>query len=393
MTDTRILRPTGKDELVIPQLDRTRLSTLRGANAIPEDYDKYVDALIACGLTLPIDAISLPHIPPKVSLVTATRAAGTELTNDTQVTGLISTRGRWEQGISYQPLLGDPSDDTSLGTWANFSTDDRRDKVLGDAPGQVSYKPYIIWTGDGCGSFGFQGHYYAERALLRLALLESYLIANELWNGDLVRQENAAGNTLPNWFFAQHTGDAATPAVDGWATATILAGGTAQDPEAALGHLEDALAHCLRGPVGMIFCTPSVLTQWAANGQIERANLSLSDSNRESYLTTINGTIVISDAGFSGDGPGGYPGGPVGANAAASGSVWAYATSPVYLRRGAPKVFGAQESLSAGGLVMSSYGGFNAETNDMIAIAEKPVAAWWDNQCLFAVKVNAPYTA
>lgn len=384
---------TGVHRLPRNQLEVDILLASHAAKSARAGFtDDAIQSLVAAaGPSLALDAVSLPVLPPKISLVNTTRAVGTAFTSDTQITDAITTRGRWELGINYQPLLGHPDDDTSLGTWAVCSTDTRRNKPFGERTEQASYTPYFAWAGDECSTYGFPAHYYAERALLRLALLDSFIIANELWDGALVRQENAAGNTMPNWFFSQVNGAAGVAA--NAATAEILNGGNAADPEAALGYLEDALARCLRGPVGFIHCTPGVLTQWQSHGQVHEVRDPVSgDATPESYLTSPMGNIVVADAGYSGHGPGGYPGGPTGANAAAAGAVWAYATSPVYVRRGNPLILGAPLSISPDGSILP-FGGFDPDANDLKTIAERPVAAWWDDQCLFAVKVNAPYVA
>lgn len=244
---------------------------------------------------------------------------------------------RWENGFAWDPENGcgdigiyDPCDLT-----AGMSDSEN--------PDIRSYDPVAIWAGDDCTSKGVRDR--EARARRRLLAGQSKKLAQELWNGAL-----AIASGFPNAYLSEL--DASNTVTDG---SVSEANG--------LACLEQALADCSISGTGMIHVTPGLMTHLYAARLVERFG---------NVFRTANDTLVVADAGYTGEGPNGVP--PV------DGSVWAYATDLVYVRLGA--VFTSPTSVSNGAMDQSP------PDNSLHYRAERLAAVTFDGCCLLAAEFD-----
>jgi len=282
-----------------------------------------------------------PASPPRYGLVVSARAGGT--LTDTPVGQSSAADGdRWEQGFAFVP--------------ENCGVVNATDRCV---PGTltppanlpiVQERPIALWTADKCSTFDnlrdFQG-----RARRQLLAGSPTALAREFWKGTL-----ATAQTYPNRFLAD------TNTID-----TATAGPIA--PNDALACLEQGIAEAANGQRGMIHATVGTVTAWQAGGALRREG---------GLLLTVVDTIVVADAGYDGTGPGGVP--------AAAGSVWAYGTTMVDVRLGAPVVPQPYDS---------SIAGIDARTvdrsiNNIVVYAWRMGAATWDGCAHVAAEINLP---
>lgn len=218
-------------------------------------------------------------------------------------------------------------------------------------PEAVQYVPPHVAVGQRCSGISGVAELQAtqERARRLLDRCQTLGIARELWRGDKAVAETP---DLPNAYFgkssalAQPNGTTSTAAWD------------------ALGWLEDYLASCSCGGVGMIHATPYTATIWSGLNLLER----LPDGR----IVTKLGTIVVADPGYDGSAP------TQGAVDATKATAWAYATSMVDLRLGPVTLTPSDVAGSA----------LNRTNNDWTVYAHRPFAATFDPCCLAGVKVN-----
>lgn len=270
-----------------------------------------------------------PALPPRISLINSA-IPGESLADP--------PGSRWESGYAFQPEacrvsgVTDPCDpDAMTVTDANV-------------PDEVEGEPFVVWAGDRCSTFGFSEQDFTGRVERQLLACESYQIAQELWKGT---QAKASG--WPNRYLASEASDVLTSA--------------AEDVLDALACLEQGLAQCACGQQGMIHATRQVVTHWMANTLVRREG---------NLLLTAMDTIVVADAGYDGSSP-------LGA-AAANGSIWAYATGPVVVRRG------PIEYIPVGGDWRTATA--TSTTNVVELRAERMASATWDGCCHLAVEIN-----
>lgn len=267
----------------------------------------------------------LPAFPPRPATLSLVNASNTpDLTGDDS---------RWPLGFKTAPEgCGDAwvEDPCNVGA-----------RTVEGRPAWVENQPMNVVAGDRCSSFGFAAEDYEGRARRLLARCQSKQIAAEFWTGTLA---TTAG--WPNQFLTDLSSDVLT---DGGAT-----------PVSALACLEQALAQCGCGDRGMIHATPQLVTHWAALGN--------SVLRREGgMLLTIHDTIVVSDGGYDGSGPGGT---------VAGATQWAYATGMVTVRLG-------PVSITPG----SFEEALDRADNTVRFFAERPAAATFDGCCHAAAEV------
>lgn len=239
---------------------------------------------------------------------------------------------RWETGFTFSP---DSCGAAGVSDPCNVAA-----RNIPARPGNEEGEPFIVWAGDKCSSIGFEAQDYAERARRLLEGCQSSQVALELWGGALAI---AAG--WPNRFLADSSAD-------------TLTNGQA-DPVDALACLEQALGRCGCGRQGMIHATPQLVTYWVAARVVSREG---------GQLTTALGTIVVSDGGYPGYGPGGPDD---------DDSVWAYATGLVSVRLGPVAV------------VPGDFTDAVDQTDNTVEYyAERPASATWDGCCHFAVETD-----
>lgn len=283
----------------------------------------------------PVPAVATPQ-PPRVGLIASAAvlespAAPVDSTDDNPQT-------RWEAGFAWEPEnycsgggVTDPCGTSEMS--------------VGDGLPVEEYDPVLLWAGDKCTSMDRQRD-RAGRARRRLLACQSKLLAGELWNGTLAQ---AAG--LPNKYLASDD-------------ANTISGNNSLNPVNALACLEEALADC-SCTTAMIHATPGLLTHWFGLRLVERMG---------NLFRTGNDTIVVADAGYTGDGPDGQP--PV------SDSVWAYATDLVSVRLGAIQVLPVAGADSAAMTIGRT------PDNLLTYRAQRLAAASWDGCCHLAVEVD-----
>ena len=216
--------------------------------------------------------------------------------------------------------------------------------VTADIPqaGPLSGQPVFLWAEDSCSAFGFRARDWEGRVRRALEAHQSYDLAAELWDGAAAL---AGGLDNPWYTQADIEVSAGTPLAVG----------------KALGCLEQALGLHLKGMPGLVHFTPQALTQLVQLGAVWRDG---------AVWRSPMGHLVVADAGYSGNGPGGDVAGE---------TQWAYATpmiqvylDPIRLIPGSPD---EREALAAM---------MDTRLNDITVRAGRLAAAVWANDCLLA---------
>lgn len=277
-------------------------------------------------------------VPPPIPRPATLSLVNAALTPD-QAASVDGVGTRWELGYRFQP-------EACTGAWVEDPCN-VEPRVIEDRPAIVEVEPFQVVAGDRCSSFGFLAEDYQGRAQRLLQRQQSNQIAHELWTGELA-------------------------ATAGWPNPSLVGSGVpAEGPDvltngpssviAALACLEQYLAVCGGGARGMIHATPQLVTQWAALGN--------SVLRREGgQLLTIHDTIVVSDGGYDGSGPGNVP---------ASNSQWAYATGLVTVEMAPIEV--VPDNINQA---------LDRATNTIEFFAQRAATASWDTCCHGAAEVD-----
>ena len=263
--------------------------------------------------------------PPRVGLIAQARV----IDDDNQ--------SRWWNSFSFEP------ENCGANRGIQDPCDANETKSLTGSEDIVTIEPYVIWAGDRCSSFGWNARDYEARARRLLLACQSAQVEDEFWTGTKSTAEGWGNQHLANS-----------------ATADVVTPGAAQSPQLALRCLEQYLAECACGARGMIHATRQMVSAWSENGLVRREG---------GQILTINDTIVVSGAGYDGSSPDGEP--------AASGSVWAYATSIVTVRL-SPIIVNPERIDDA----------LDRTANTIEYRAERLAAAYWDGCCHGAARVN-----
>jgi hypothetical protein len=232
-----------------------------------------------------------PVAPPVVGLITSART-----------TPAVNDEPGWERGLAWAPEC--PGGYRALSDCTAEVIDLDQDR-----PGPVDYQPWTLEVEESCSTRDVRDAEAEtdERLRRRIAAVESYAIGRELMLGELTRADvAAAGRDTPNVHLTQ-----------AGRVEVLTAAPTA--PALALGLLEEALGHALRGAVGYLH-VPLVATNRILNLQYA-GNL----------RTTPRGTQVVLEAGYPNVAPAADGAAPADA---AAGSAWVYATGLVVVRRG-----------------------------------------------------------
>lgn len=188
---------------------------------------------------------------------------------------------------------------------------------------------------------------FRARAVAVLAATESYGVARGLMSGadlDGGRFLADSGATFPN-------GTAATR------------------PNHAIQVLEEAIAET--GRLGLIHCSPMLATALLGAG--------FAISDKSGVIRTINGNVVIPDAGYVGvSTPEGAP------DSLGSTEEWAYATGPVDIRRS--EIFTNPDTLAQA--LDRSLGATMGRSNTVTYRAERYSVSIWDTALQAAVLVD-----
>lgn len=199
---------------------------------------------------------------------------------------------------------------------------------------QVNHgEPFAVYASDTCSALAYGARDFEGRARRQLELVRSYQIALEFWDGALTTADGLDNRVLTD------------PASD-----TVTSGPA--HPVDALACLEQAMAVEGRGRQGMIHITPQLLTQYASH-----YNIATLVGNT---WFSPNGHVIVPDAGYSGNGPGGV---------AAGSSQWIYGTDVIGLRLG--EVFTTPSTLDDARNLAASM---NHGRNDIVVFAEQAAA-------------------
>jgi hypothetical protein len=174
----------------------------------------------------------------------------------------VSTEAAWGQGLSFAP--------EGCGGGGVVDVCESGAKEVDDNPAIIDYRPFAVWAGDRCSTFGFGARDYAGRATRQLLATQSYRVEREFMFGDL-----ASASSYPNRYLDDGNDDVVTGA----------------NPDMALAALEEALGETLKGAPGMIHATRGVVSIWNKAGALRREG---------SLTRTINDTIVVAGAGYAG---------------------------------------------------------------------------------------------
>lgn len=244
---------------------------------------------------------------------------------------------RWQAGFDYD-----------VEGCSGGHTRDPRDHSTKDieAPAtNPSWDPYLVWGGERCSTLGSAARDWQARARRLLAACEGAQIEEEFWTGAVAKAES-----FPNRYLASEDSDVLTDSDEPTSLTDSLA------------CLEQYLADCNCGQRGMIHATRQIVTHWTGLNLVRREG---------NLLLTIHNSIVVPGSGYDGSGPLGQ--------AAAEGSIWAYATGLVEVRRDSDiQVLGGPNSE-----------GVDRATNTMEIRAERLAVASWDGCCHGAVEIAA----
>lgn len=178
---------------------------------------------------------------------------------------------RWEQGFAFEPESCDPALIVALEVCG--PTEDKQPPTR---PAFVAYDPALLIGGDSCSTLGSPDG-RLERARRQLGSTTSEGVERLFWTGE------AAGDG-PDVVRQSLT--------DGTAVTVGEVGG--QGPVATVSLLDQALASCLHGVVGMVHIPPVLLPAWTSADAIWRSG--------DRWLTP-GGHTVVAGAGYTGGGP------------------------------------------------------------------------------------------
>jgi hypothetical protein len=247
---------------------------------------------------------------------------------------VVNEPGRWETGFAFEPSRCGAGGRTNLLFCdpVTMTPDGASEVIEGDA--------FLVYASDRCSPV--QQRDFAGIARAQLEAIRSFELAEELWTGSLGLTQRSLTD----------------PASD-----TVTNGPA--DPVDALACLEQGLARCNKGRRGMIHVTPQALIHlWSRQALRIEGGL---------VLTPL-GTIVVSDAGYDGSGPGTVPAGA---------SQWAYATSMVQVLLGGVEVVPPNTDTPAG-----LAEALDRSDDTVTVFATQPVSWKNDQCCLLAAELD-----
>lgn len=287
---------------------------------------------------LPVAAA--PAVPPRYGLVVSARAGATANLSPSG-TPSPSDAERWEAGFSWAP--------EGCGAVQAVDRCVPGSLTIPDNPDVGNFRPVALVTADRCAPWDLDRDWQG-RARRQLLAGSPTALAREFWKGTL-----ATAKGYPNAFLASSGAD--------------VASASPLSPNDALACLEQGIAESANGQRGMIHCTVGTATAWQIGGALRREG---------ALLLTIVDTIVVPDAGYDGSAPDGDP--------AAAGSVWAYGTTMVDVRLGAPVVPQPYDTSVAG----IDGATITRATNTIEVYAWRAGAATWDGCAHVAAEINLP---
>lgn len=257
--------------------------------------------------------------------------------------------GEWAiDGVSFDPEQCGNSGRVQIECRGNTAEMDANTR-----PTSVTADPFLVYASDRCSPFGFAAADYVARATRQLEATQSYEVAGEFWDGTLRDAADAEDAITDNPALIDATSDTVT---NGESSPTV-----------ALAALEQGLAECSRGRRGMIHATPQVLVHWIAAQAVRIEG---------GQLISPMGNIVVADAGYSGDGPGGT---------AAGDTQWAYATGMISIRLSTPII--TPRSIAD---AQELAGRLNRDDNTIDVYAQRVALVQWDECCHLAAEIDLP---
>lgn len=246
---------------------------------------------------------------------------------------------RWGNGLTWLPELHAPTSE-AFGTRALLCEMVNVEHGSDDKAAFEDAYPFEVYAFDWCSTL--EARDYEARSRRLLLGTQSRSVAEEFWTGAIASATNN-GNT---WL----------------ASATTLATAAALAPAKALAKLDAAVRDALSNGEGMIHCTVEVLNRLMADQAVRRDG---------TQWVTASGTIVVADAGYTGDRDGQNVN-----------TEWMVGTTKVEV------VLGQVETLNLGtpeGLRQAVYD----DVNDIKVWSRRAVMVMHDpNLCLIAAQVD-----
>lgn len=285
----------------------------------------------------PLEAIDGPlPIQPPYGLLQAAAAPASGVRIVTDVDG--GQIERWLNGVEVHPYPTDHGDTHS--TCAPGS--EQQAKRTGTPYTLPQFGPITIYLPETCTAVnvGMDQAAFRARAVLALGAIESAIVANEFMTGDREKLNPALmdGNgTFPN-------GNNSTSVMNGLAL------------------LEAEIA--ASGKLGLIHLSPRLLVAAAERCIVD---------NKTGVIRTMNGNVVIPDAGYSAA----TLRAPFGEAAPTGTQEWAYATGPIDVRRS--EVFTTPDTLAEA---------LDRRANSITYRAERYYLVDWDTSVQAAVLID-----
>jgi hypothetical protein len=252
---------------------------------------------------------------------------------------------RWQLGVRFLPeaeptvVVDDycfPS--TNLGTYT--------------APSEVEQNPFVVTAFDRCTALSSFSRDYVGRATRLIDAATPKAVEKEFWSGAL-----AIARGWTNQLYLTKTG-----------LAQDLTPGVVPSLNRAIGILEQALADCGYGGLGMIHSRRETAPNFT--GARRDGNL----------LRTISDNIFVPGVGYPGTGPIGN------ANATPpAGTTWLFATGITTYRETDPDLFPNWPT----GSTVPSWA-IDRTTNTITVPVARTALIYWDGLCTFACRANLP---
>lgn len=246
--------------------------------------------------------------------------------------GVVQAAGRELNGVN---VWGYPEETPSL--WEPCSAGTYRDKGADSTWTQPRFDSFVAYLPISCSTITAAPEVFAARAEAVLEATISFAVEQALAQG-------IVGSTNP--FF----GD----------TNLAQLGGGAVSAQAGINYLENAIG--ATGRQGVIHATPGTVSSW------NFVNLITDTGN--GYLSTANGTPVVSGGGYINTDPSGLTG-----SDPSVGQEWAFATGPVSVYLGSPETVEVSEYV-------------DREDNLITYRAERYVLATWDTALQSGVLID-----
>jgi hypothetical protein len=224
------------------------------------------------------------------------------------------------------------------------------------APSEVEQLPFTINAFDRCSALSMFARDYQNRARRIIEAATPKAVESEFWNGSLAQ---ARGWT--NQLYLRKAG-----------LAQDLTPATVPSLNRAIGILEQALASCGFGGLGMI------------HGARETAPNFTGARRDGNVLRTITDNVFVPGVGYP---SGNNPTGPIGnANTTPpAGQTWLYATGMVQYRESPPDLF---PTWPQGGQI--PQWAIDRATNTVQVPVARAALAYWDGVCTFACRATLP---